>query len=358
MVRSRFEPSARTLDWTLFLVVALEAATGLVSLVSGRPSDAIVFTVHGVGGFVLTVLVLWKLRRVAPRVKSQVAGTRTTAFSLLLTVVTLAALATGIFWVFGGDFRFLLWNALNVHVALGLLLVPILLLHLRSHFHRPRQTDFTSRRTALQYGALLVFGALVWRVQQATNRLLSLPGASRRFTGSRERGSLAGNAFPLTSWVADDPDPIDIDAWTLSVTGLVGTPRTLAYDELTLDAETRAVLDCTSGWYSDHDWQGVRVGSLLDLAESGQNARWVSFHSVTGYRWSLPIAEARDALLATHVDGEPLAHGHGAPLRLVAPGRRGFQWVKWVTAVEVRETRDVSEWLAIFVSGFTDAPRE
>ncbi len=72
---------------------------------------------------------------------------------------------------------------------------------------------------------------------------------------------------------------------------------------------------------------------------------------MTGYRWSLPLSEARDAVLATHVDGERLAHGHGYPLRLVAPGRRGFQWVKWVESVRVSKRRELGEWLAIFVSG-------
>jgi DMSO/TMAO reductase YedYZ molybdopterin-dependent catalytic subunit len=57
-------------------------------------------------------------------------------------------------------------------------------------------------------------------------------------------------------------------------------------------------------------------------------------------------------MLATHVDGEELSHGHGFPLRLVAPGRRGFQWVKWVEEVRVTRRRDHSERLAIFVSGF------
>ena len=40
-------------------------------------------------------------------------------------------------------------------------------------------------------------------------------------------------------------------------------------------------------------------------------------------------------LLATHVGDEPLSPGHGAPVRLVAPGRRGFQWVKWIDRIEV-----------------------
>ena len=34
---------------------------------------------------------------------------------------------------------------------------------------------------------------------------------------------------------------------------------------------------------------------------------------------------AREFLLATHVTCERLSHGHGFPLRLAAPGRRGFE---------------------------------
>jgi DMSO/TMAO reductase YedYZ molybdopterin-dependent catalytic subunit len=47
------------------------------------------------------------------------------------------------------------------------------------------------------------------------------------------------------------------------------------------------------------------------------------------------MAEARPALLATAVAGEPLGIGNGAPVRLVVPDRRGLDWVKWVTEVEV-----------------------
>ena len=30
-----------------------------------------------------------------------------------------------------------------------------------------------------------------------------------------------------------------------------------------------------------------------------------------------------------------LSAGHGFPLRLAAPGRRGYGWVKWISEVEV-----------------------
>jgi len=67
----------------------------------------------------------------------------------------------------------------------------------------------------------------------------------------------------------------------------------------------------------------------------------VRIHSHTGYRASFPLDEAGGLLLATHVGDEPLTHGHGAPCRLVVPGHRGFQWVKWVTRVEVHADADL-----------------
>ncbi|MGZ3681373.1 MAG: molybdopterin-dependent oxidoreductase, partial [Ktedonobacterales bacterium] len=108
---------------------------------------------------------------------------------------------------------------------------------------------------------------------------------------------------------------------------------------------------------STQRWHGARVGHLLAHAAPRPDAAWVSFISVTGYRWTLPLAEASGALLATHVGDETLAHEHGGLARLVAPGRRGFQWVKWVVRIEVRNAPDPGELIAIHTSSFTPAGR-
>jgi len=344
------EPHPRVVDGSLLVGVGFVLVTGVVSLYSGRPSRAWVFLTHGLGGLVLAALVVLKLRRVRKRVTGG-AWTAVTAISVLLVTVTVAALASGVAWVFGASLDLGPWGLLNLHIGLGLAVAALLVAHLRFRFRLPERSDFEGRRTALRYTALVVAGAATYRLQGAVNAALETAGSQRRFTGSREEGSDDGNGFPVTSWVADSPAPLDRETWSLSVDGVVFDPLELDYDDLARD-EQRALLDCTSGWYSEHDWQGVAVGDLLDAAGPEDDAEWVSFRSVTGYRWSLPIEEARDALLATHVDGEELSHGHGFPLRLVAPGRRGFQWVKWVEEVRVTRRRDNSERLAIFVSGF------
>ncbi|KTG09648.1 sulfite oxidase [Haloprofundus marisrubri] len=346
---SRIEPRPRLVDWSIFVLVSFEVASGLLSFTVGTPDGAWLFWLHAVAGLTLVALVGFKLYRVRHRVTNRHLWNRATGVSILLTVVTLSALGTGIAWVFGADADVWLWNLLSVHVFFGLLLVPLTLLHLRTHFRPPRRADFEERRAALQYAGLLVGGAVLFRAQETTNRVLDTAGVERRFTGSKP---VEGSSFPVTSWVADDPDPIDTAAWSLSLGGRVNSPLELDYDELTTDAELEALLDCTSGWYTVQNWRGVRVGDLLDAAGVDDDARYVRFVSVTGYRWSLPVEEARDALLATHVGDNSLSHGHGAPLRLVAPGRRGFQWVKWVEGVEVRRRGDPAQWLVTLISGF------
>lgn len=341
----------RALDWGLFLLVTFEAGTGLYSFLVGEPAGRWLFYVHGAAGFAFAVLLVWKFRRILPRITNRAQWEPATIVSILASVLVVLTFALGLIW---STFQ---WpvsypSGMNLHIFFGLLLVPVYLLHMALRWKPLRRRDVRDRRTVLRALGALAAGGIAWQAQSTLNRLLDTAGTERRFTGSRDAGSESGNAFPVTSWMFDDPAPVDHDAWRLTVAGAVEEPLSLSYGELTgISDGQRALLDCTGGWYSVQNWRGVRVGRLLARAGVLPEASAVSFRSVTGYRWSLPVAESRDALLATHVGGELLAHEHGAPLRLVAPGRRGFQWVKWVESVEVLTEPDRGKWTAIFTSG-------
>jgi DMSO/TMAO reductase YedYZ molybdopterin-dependent catalytic subunit len=99
--------------------------------------------------------------------------------------------------------------------------------------------------------------------------------------------------------------------------------------------EITATLDCTGGWYAEQRWRGVPLDRLVTELAPSTTWRSIDVISATGYRRRLPRHDARGVLLATHIGGEPLSLGHGAPVRLVVPGRRGFWWVKWVQRVEL-----------------------
>ena len=117
--------------------------------------------------------------------------------------------------------------------------------------------------------------------------------------------------------------------------GLVKRDLSLEYADLTSNDELTATIDCTGGWYSEQVWRGVPLARLLDEAELLPEARSVKVTSATGYYRRFTIAEVREYLLATHVGDGILSRGHGYPLRLAARGKRGFEWVKWVTDIEI-----------------------
>jgi DMSO/TMAO reductase YedYZ molybdopterin-dependent catalytic subunit len=121
--------------------------------------------------------------------------------------------------------------------------------------------------------------------------------------------------------------PINRANWTLNVTGEVHRPLELTFDDLDPGGrfeqlEQVAPLDCTGGWYSTQRWQGVRVIDLCDVAGIKEGQRSLTFVGITGYSRGMPISDAANLLLATHVGDEPLSYRHGAPLRLVTPNRR------------------------------------
>jgi hypothetical protein len=224
--------------------------------------------------------------------------------------------------------------AMQIHVAAALCSIPLAIWHVIVRPVRPRRTDL-SRRNLLRAGAVTGGSIAAFGAVEGLVHVTGLPGAERRATGSYERGSFEPAAMPVTQWL-DDADPrIAASDWRLEVR-TPGGIRTVTYDEIAAhDDRVRATLDCTGGWFATQDWSGVPLDRLLEGVE---DARSVVVTSATGYARRFPIGDANSFVLATRLGGEPLSAGHGFPARLVAPGRRGFWWVKWVERVEASST--------------------
>jgi DMSO/TMAO reductase YedYZ molybdopterin-dependent catalytic subunit len=347
----------RGTDWSLALLVALGLATGLATWFAGSRESAWVFAAHAALGVSLALVLGWKLRRVWPRIVSVARWDGRTGMGLAALALVAAALGSGVLWSSGANVAFGGMSLLGWHVVLGLALGGLVLAHALARARRLRAADVRDRRQFLAAASVGALAVGAWAAQRPAQRALGLAGARRRFTGSYAAGSFAANEFPTTSWVADRPRPLDAAAYRLEVRGAIERPRAFAAGDLDRGDELVATLDCTGGFASTQRWRGVRLGTLLDEAGLGGDGAHVRVVSHTGYRWSFALADAGELLLATHVGDEPLTHGHGAPCRLVVPGHRGFQWVKWVTHVEVHANADLGAAASTVWSSFTPEGR-
>lgn len=332
--------STVALDRTLAVLLVAQIATGLLTLRAGVPGTAPLFWLHGLLGGALLVASVEKLRRsVGPALRHRRWGRL--ALGGALSGLVAAALVGGFAWVASGRILSIgPWTILTLHVWAALAVVPIVVLHLlprRWRLLRPRRGRATvpgarvSRRTALGIGAVAVLGSVAWGAANLADRL---QGGIRRFTGSRWLPD--GGIPPPTTFYGEPAPPVDAATWRLQVAGRVTRPLRLDIAELAAlgESDREAVLDCTSGWVMRTDWRGTPLRSVLDAAGADPEAR-VSVRSVTGWMVRLATHELDDALLATHVAGRPLPTANGAPVRLVAPQRRGLDWIKWVDRVEV-----------------------
>lgn len=329
---SVFRRAGRRTNLALLVLLGLALATGALAFAVGTPGAArVVAVAHGAAGLALVLLVPWKsviARRGLRRPGSHVAG-------VLLGVLVVAAIVSGLVQALG-DFRtYLGLTPMQVHVGAALVAIPLIAVHLRAHPPRVRRTDL-SRRTALRALALSAGAGLTYAALAGAAVAARLPGRDRRATGSHEVGSGTPEEMPVTQWLTDSVPAVDRSGWRLELVA-GGSLRRLSVGELAAGRDVvRATLDCTGGWYAEQEWRGVRLDRLLPTGAlpAGRQGS-IEVVSTTGYRRRLPLSDAAHLLLATHAAGEELSPGHGAPVRLVAPGRRGFWWVKWVRRVEV-----------------------
>ncbi|HEY3127040.1 MAG TPA: molybdopterin-dependent oxidoreductase [Candidatus Limnocylindria bacterium] len=325
----------RVVNLALLVAVPVLVATGLLAWLASRPIADALIVLHRVAGVGLVLTLAWKYgiarRSVRRRVRTGVDVTL--AVGGLASLALLLVLGLGLAWSIGivSFDRPLAYSLLNVHVFVGVALVPLMVAHAAGRWEsRPALADLRRRRIVLR-GLAAGVGALV------ATAALDRVGLARRATGSRAAATFSANTFPLTIWAFDAVPTIELASWRMLVDGNVTAPGAIDYDELLAlpSTERDVVLDCTGGWFTEQRWRGVTLAELLARHGARASAERLDVVSLTGHAWSFPIAEADRLLIATHVGGETLSAGHGYPARLVAPDHRGFQWIKWVSHVHV-----------------------
>jgi DMSO/TMAO reductase YedYZ molybdopterin-dependent catalytic subunit len=142
-----------------------------------------------------------------------------------------------------------------------------------------------------------------------------------------------------------DPS-VNIDLWHLEIGGLVRNAATWRFQDLIGFKPTtqETTLMCISngldaGLMSNAIWKGVPLRDLLDQAGVLSGAGRVRLQSVDNYTDTIPLEKAMEptTLLAYEMNGVPLPHRHGYPLRVIVPGYFGEKNVKWVTRIEVAD---------------------
>jgi sulfite oxidase len=165
------------------------------------------------------------------------------------------------------------------------------------------------------------------------------------------------------------PPAIDPTTWCLEVRGLVDEPHSYSLAALASgfrQHEVVATIVCAGlrrveflaigplpgelPWGSDAAstgrWRGVRLSEVLLASGVRHGAAHVRFEGLDrvsregrdfGFGGSIDLDKAMsdEVLLATHLNGEPIAVKHGFPLRAVVPGWIGARSVKWLGRITV-----------------------
>jgi DMSO/TMAO reductase YedYZ molybdopterin-dependent catalytic subunit len=231
---------------------------------------------------------------------------------------------------------------------------------------RPPQEPDDGRRFVLRTGVVVTGSAVAGllaphlgtnrRAVEQARATLVLPGVTKPVVPA---GADLGLAQPWetpsagfyridTAFLPPEVAPGD---WSLRIHGMVDHEITLSFDDLLARRRTQAwiTLNCVSNevggdLISNAWWSGVLLRDLLQEAGVQAGADAVLQTSHDGWTCGTPLeamTDARGAMLAVAMNGEPLPVDHGFPVRTVVPGLFGYvSACKWVVDLEVTTMQD------------------
>ena len=156
---------------------------------------------------------------------------------------------------------------------------------------------------------------------------------------------------------------VNNDSWRLKVTGMVDNELEISLSELMKKYifEQQVGFECGGngqrllhGLIGNANWRGTSLANILIEAGIQDGAKEVVFFGAdtaieeirgreveNAFARSLSIEDAMrpENMLAFEMNGEPLPHFHGKPVRLLVPGWYGVSNVKWLTQIHIQDTR-------------------
>jgi DMSO/TMAO reductase YedYZ molybdopterin-dependent catalytic subunit len=142
---------------------------------------------------------------------------------------------------------------------------------------------------------------------------------------------------------------IDLATWTFRVWGEVESPLELTWEqfrELPRRDDTQDI-HCVTRWSRfDATFSGVHWSTIAELVRPKPSARFAIAHAEQGFTSNVPIRFIEDehALFALEADGAPLTEEHGAPLRLIVPGKYFWKSAKWLRGIELLDHDQPGFW--------------
>jgi DMSO/TMAO reductase YedYZ molybdopterin-dependent catalytic subunit len=134
---------------------------------------------------------------------------------------------------------------------------------------------------------------------------------------------------------------INKDTYKLTVDGLVDHPLSLSYADLQAYPQISQLMDlnCVEGWNFTAKWTGPALSAIFKDAGVKPDAVIAIFYTADdpkGYT-SLDLKYLNDnnIILGMKLNDITLPPDRGFPFQVVANGKFGYKWAKWVTRIEL-----------------------
>jgi DMSO/TMAO reductase YedYZ molybdopterin-dependent catalytic subunit len=157
----------------------------------------------------------------------------------------------------------------------------------------------------------------------------------------------------------EGPQYINKDTYRLTISGLVDDVIEYSYDDVINNFNSYkkvSTLRCVEGWSVTLLWEGILVKDLIEDAGVNPNATVMIFHAYDNYTTSFPFHRVMgdNYLMAYKMNNISIPAERGFPFQLVAEGKLGYKWIKWITEIELS---DDEEYLGYWESrGYPNEP--